>query len=143
MTGRQHRRKPGGRPYRPPRRDPARTLAFDVLRAVDERDAYANLVLPALLREAESRGELDRRDAAFATELVYGTLRHQGTYDAVLAACVDRPLREVDPEVRDVLSLGAHQLLSTRIPAHAAVSATVELARCVVGDGRSRFVNAV
>lgn len=133
----------GQRPYRKPTRDPVRVLAYDVLRAVDERDAYANLVLPALLREAESSGSFDRRDAALATELVYGTLRRQGTYDAVLAACVDRPLREVDPEVLDVLSLGAHQLLGTRIPQHAAVSASVELARYVLGDGRAKFVNAV
>ena len=67
--------------------------AYDVLRAVREQDAYANLVLPPLLRE---RG-LTGRDAAFATELVYGTLRRQGTYDAVIAACLDRPLAEVDP----------------------------------------------
>jgi 16S rRNA (cytosine967-C5)-methyltransferase len=138
----------GGRPYRKPQRDPVRILAFEALRAVDERDAYANLVLPALLREAEAEAlrkgrEFDRRDAALATELVYGTLRRQGTYDAVIAACVDRPLREVDPPVLDVLSLGAHQLLGTRIPTHAAVSATVELARVVLGDGRAKFVNAV
>jgi 16S rRNA (cytosine967-C5)-methyltransferase len=138
----------GGKPYRRPQRDPVRILAFEALRAVDERDAYANLVLPALLRGAEEQaaakgGTFDRRDAALATELVYGTLRHQGTYDAVIAACVDRPLREVDPPVLDVLALGAHQLLATRIPAHAAVSATVELARVVLGDGRARFVNAV
>ena len=56
---------------------------------------------------------------------------------------MDRPLREVDPPVLDVLSLGAHQLLGTRIPTHAAVSATVELARVVLGDGRAKFVNAV
>ena len=130
-------------PYRRPQLDPVRKLAFDALRAVDERDAYANLILPALLREAEAGGGFDRRDAALATELVYGTLRHQGTYDAIIAACVDRPLREIDPPVLDVLSLGAHQLFGTRIPTHAAVSATVELARCVVGDRRSRFVNAV
>ncbi len=144
-------RRPKGRPhgaaqrkpYRPPAPDPVRRLAYDALRAVDERDAYANLVLPALLREAAKRGPFDRRDAALATELVYGTLRRQGTYDAVIGACVDRPLREVDPPVLDVLALGAHQLLGTRIPPHAAVSATVELAREVVGDGRSRFVNAV
>ncbi|GAA5018289.1 transcription antitermination factor NusB [Kitasatospora paranensis] len=86
---------------------------------------------------------MDRRDAALATELVYGTLRLQGTYDAIVAACIDRPLREVDPPVLDVLLLGAHQLLGTRIPPHAAVSATVELARVVLGDGRAKFVNAV
>ncbi|MFE0463773.1 RsmB/NOP family class I SAM-dependent RNA methyltransferase [Kitasatospora sp. NPDC058965] len=130
------------RPHRRPKKDPARIVAFRALRAVDERDAYANLVLPSLLREAEQKG-MDRRDAALATELVYGTLRQQGSYDAIIAACVDRPLREVDPPVLDVLSLGAHQLLATRIPTHAAVSATVELARAVLGDGRAKFVNAV
>ncbi len=109
------------------------------MRAVDERDAYANLALPALLRERELHG----RDAGFATELAYGTLRGQGTYDAILGACVDRPLAAVDPPVRDVLRLGAHQLLAMRVPGHAAVSATVELARAVLGEGRSSFVNAV
>ena len=64
-------------------------------------------------------------------------------YDAVLAACVSRPLAEVDPPVLDVLRLGAHQLLATRIPTHAAVSATVELARAVAGEGPAKFVNAV
>lgn len=132
-----------GKPYRRPKKDPVRILAFEALRAVDERDAYANLVLPPLLRTAREKQGFDDRDAALATELVYGTLRRQGTYDAVLADCVDRPLREVDPPVLDVLSLGAHQLLGTRIPTHAAVSATVELARVVLGDGRAKFVNAV
>ncbi|MFF2851255.1 RsmB/NOP family class I SAM-dependent RNA methyltransferase [Streptomyces sp. NPDC058001] len=135
--------KPGGKPYRRPKKDPVRILAFEALRAVDERDAYANLVLPPLLRRAREQGGFEDRDAALATELVYGTLRRQGTYDAVIAACVDRPLREVDPPVLDVLSLGAHQLLGTRIPSHAAVSASVELARVVLGDGRAKFVNAV
>ncbi|MEV6327496.1 transcription antitermination factor NusB [Streptomyces sp. NPDC051909] len=132
------------RPHRRPKKDPVRILAFEVLRAVDERDAYANLVLPPLLKKAREKNEgFDGRDAALATELVYGTLRRQGTYDSIIAACVDRPLREVDPPVLDVLALGAHQLLGTRIPSHAAVSATVELARVVLGDGRAKFVNAV
>ncbi|MEU6217994.1 transcription antitermination factor NusB [Streptomyces sp. NPDC047022] len=131
------------KPYRRPKKDPVRILAFEALRAVDERDAYANLVLPPLLRKARENDDFDGRDAALATELVYGTLRRQGTYDAVIAACVDRPLGDVDPPVLDVLSLGVHQLLGTRIPSHAAVSATVELARVVLGDGRAKFVNAV
>ncbi|MEU7700490.1 transcription antitermination factor NusB [Streptomyces sp. NPDC039028] len=138
----QARRRPH-KPYRRPQKDPVRMLAFEALRAVDERDAYANLVLPPLLRKAREGGSFDGRDAALATELVYGTLRRQGTYDAIIAACIDRPLREVDPPVLDVLSLGAHQLLGTRIPTHAAVSASVELARVVLGDGRAKFVNAV
>ncbi len=140
--------KPQGKqpykPHRKPEKDPVRFLAFEALRAVDERDAYANLVLPPLLKKAREKNEgFDGRDAALATELVYGTLRRQGTYDAIVAACVDRPLREVDPPVLDVLALGAHQLLGTRIPTHAAVSASVDLARLVLGEGRAKFVNAV
>ncbi|HEV2253719.1 MAG TPA: transcription antitermination factor NusB, partial [Streptosporangiaceae bacterium] len=82
-----------GRAPGPARRraDPARRAAYDVLRAVADRDAYANLLLPALLTE---RG-LTGRDAAFATELTYGTLRGRGTYDAIVAACSDRD--QLDP----------------------------------------------
>jgi 16S rRNA (cytosine967-C5)-methyltransferase len=119
--------------------DPARQAAFDVLRAVDSQDAYANLVLPRTLRDRRVSG----RDAAFATELAYGTLRGQGLYDAVLGACLDRPLAGIDPPVRDVLRLGAHQLLGMRVPAHAAVSETVGLARAEVGAGAAGLVNAV
>jgi 16S rRNA (cytosine967-C5)-methyltransferase len=119
--------------------DPARLAAYDVLVAVREQEAYTNLVLPPLLR---SRG-LTGRDAAFATELVSGTTRRQGTYDAVLAACVDRPLAKVDPGVLDALRLGAHQLLAMRVPSHAAVGTSVDLVRSAVGPGPAGFVNAV
>jgi 16S rRNA (cytosine967-C5)-methyltransferase len=121
------------------RTDPARLAAYDTLRAVADRDAYANLVLPGLLAERR----LDARDAALATELAYGALRGRGTYDAILAECVDRPLDRLDPEVLDVLRLGAHQLLATRIPPHAAVDASVELARAVTHEGAARMTNAV
>ena len=119
--------------------DPARAAAFDVLQAVRTRDAYANLLLPRLLRE---RG-LSGRDAAFTTELVYGTLRGLGTYDEIIAACVDRDLAAVDPEVLDALRLGAHQLLAMDVPPHAAVSTTVDLVRAVANEGASRFANAI
>jgi 16S rRNA (cytosine967-C5)-methyltransferase len=121
------------------RRDPARTVAFEVLRAVDERDAYANLVLPGALRERRLTG----RDAALATELTYGTLRGLGTYDEIIGACLDRALEDLDAPVRDTLRLGAHQLLATRIPAHAAVATTVDLTRAEVGPGPAKLVNAV
>lgn len=142
---RPHRgKKPGqgggqGQSGPPKPRDPSRRAAYDVLRAVEQRDAYANLLLPSLLSERGISG----RDAALATELTYGTLRRQGTYDAILEACVDRTLASVDAEVLPLLRLGAHQLLSTKIPPHAAVSATVDLARRTVGHHRGRFVNAV
>jgi 16S rRNA (cytosine967-C5)-methyltransferase len=119
--------------------DPVRGAAYDVLRTVREQDAYTNLVLPPLLR---ARGIRDR-DAAFATELVSGTIRRQGLYDAVVAANVDRPLAKVDPGVLDALRLGAHQLLSMRVPTHAAVGTSVELVKAKVGHRPAGFVNAV
>lgn len=121
------------------RADPARLVAFEVLRAVAAEDAYANLVLPASIR----KHALDRRDAGFATELTYGALRGQGTYDAVLARCVDRPLGQLDPAVLDALRIGVHQLLAMRVPAHAALDQTVGLVRAVIGAGPSSLVNAV
>ena len=119
--------------------DPARRAALDLLRAVEDGDVFVNLRLPALLRERRLSG----RDAAFVTALVAGTLRRRGTYDAVLAACVDRPLEQVDAVVLDVLRLGCHQLLDLRTPAHAAVGTSVDLARAAAGRGPAAFVNAV
>ncbi|MGJ5591491.1 RsmB/NOP family class I SAM-dependent RNA methyltransferase [Micrococcus lylae] len=119
--------------------DPARAVAYEVVRAVHQDDSYANLVLPQRIRARR----LDRRDAGFATELTYGTLRGIGLYDAILAECVDRPLEDLDAPVLDALRLGAHQLLGMRVPAHAALDATVALVRERIGAGPSGFVNAV
>jgi 16S rRNA (cytosine967-C5)-methyltransferase len=110
-----------------------------VLRQVADSDAYANLVLPPLLRERRITG----RDAGFATELAYGTLRLRGRHDAVIALAASRPVEKIDPPVLDLLRLGVHQLLAMRVPAHAAVSETVALARAAAGTGASQFVNAV
>jgi 16S rRNA (cytosine967-C5)-methyltransferase len=110
-----------------------------VLCAVAERDAYSNLLLPATLTQ---RG-LTGRDAALATELTYGTLRGIGTYDAVLAVCSDRDLATLEPAVREILRLGTHQLLATRVAPHAAVATSVDLVRDVVGPRPAGFVNAV
>ncbi len=131
-----------GRPRtgrRATRADPARRVAYDVLWAVDQRDAYANLLLPALLRE---RG-IEGRDAALATELTYGTLRGLQTYDAILNQCSDRSPGDIDPPVREVLRLGTHQLLATRVASHAAVATSVDLAKDVAGMRPAGFVNAV
>ena len=117
----------------------ARRVAWGVLRDVHEDDAYANLVTPAALREAR----LSRSDAGFVTELVYGTLRMQGLYDAVISAAAGRTVGEIDEDVLDVLRLGAHQWLHLHTPAHAAVSETVNLAKSVRLGRSAGFVNAV
>ena len=134
-------RRRQGRPAASHRRraDPVRRVAYDVLWAVDQRDAYANLMLPTLLRE---RG-IEGRDAALATELTYGTLRGLQTYDAILDLCSDRSPGQIDPPVREVLRLGAHQLLATRVASHAAVATSVDLAKDVAGMRPAGFVNAV
>ncbi|MBZ4549396.1 RsmB/NOP family class I SAM-dependent RNA methyltransferase [Mycobacterium avium] len=130
QRGRANRRRP---------LDPARAAAFEVLRAVSERDAYANLALPALLRERGITG----RDAAFATELTYGTCRTRGLLDAVIGAAAGRPPEAIDPVLLDLLRLGTYQLLRTRVDAHAAVSTTVEQAAIEFDSARAGFVNGV
>ncbi|HEX7321342.1 MAG TPA: RsmB/NOP family class I SAM-dependent RNA methyltransferase [Mycobacterium sp.] len=134
--------KPSPRkPFKPRRKplDPARRAAFDVLRAVSERDAYANLALPALLRARHITG----RDAAFATELAYGACRVRGLLDAIIAAAADRPVGSINPVLLDLLRLGSYQLLRTRVEPHAAVSTTVEQAGIEFDSARAGFVNGV
>ncbi|MGI8870517.1 MAG: transcription antitermination factor NusB, partial [Mycobacteriales bacterium] len=115
--------------------DTARETAYALLRAVGTRASYANLTLPAMIREAR----LDGRDSRFATELSYGSLRMQGTLDVIIADTAGRGLDRIDQDVLDALRLGAYQLLYTRVPPHAAVSTSVDL----VGPRASGFANAV
>jgi len=119
--------------------DLPRRIAFRVLRAVTGDGAYANLETGRQLTEHR----LEARDAAFVTELVSGTCRLQGTYDRVLTAASGRPASGLSPEVLDVLRLGAHQVLSMRVPTHAAVAASVELAGAEVGEKVVGLTNAI
>ena len=120
-------------------KDPARRTSYDVVLAVDNSGAFANLLLPRLLNE---RG-LGAQDAAFATELTYGTLRWQGVLDEVIAVAARRPVAALDPAVRAVLRLGTYQLLHMRVPSHAAVDSSVNLTREVAGPRVTGLVNAV
>ncbi|MFF2051998.1 RsmB/NOP family class I SAM-dependent RNA methyltransferase [Leifsonia sp. NPDC058194] len=123
----------------PPAVQPARQVAYDVIAAVSDSDAYANLLLPGRI----ARARLSTADAALATELTYGTLRMQGYYDRVIEQAAGRPVDRIDPPILDVLRLGAHQLLSTRIPSHAAVNESVALARMVGSRSATGFTNGV
>jgi 16S rRNA (cytosine967-C5)-methyltransferase len=119
--------------------DPARLAAFEMMRAVWGQGAYANLAMPGLI----DAHDLNPRDAGFAIELGYGTLRMQGQYDAILSTLVNRPLNKIDPPLLDVLRLGAHQILHMRVPDHAALNSTVDLAHACVGPASATLVNAV
>ncbi len=118
---------------------PARRIAFEVIHAVTESDAYANLLLPVKLERAGLSGA----DAGLATELTYGTLRQQGYYDRVIEIAAHRSTSEIDSVVLDVLRMAVHQLLSLRVPEHAAVDEAVSLARQVGSRSSTGFVNAV
>ena len=118
---------------------PARRIALDVIMAVRDSDAYANLLLPVRL----GRAKLSEADAGLATELTYGTLRMQGYYDRVIAMAANRSTVKIDPAVLDVLRLACHQLLSMRVAQHAAVDESVELAKTVGSNSAVGFVNGV
>ena len=125
--------------FKSPKPDPVRLLVYDILKEVNRSDGYSNLLLP----QALTASNFEQRDKGFATELLYGTLRMQGRHDYIAAQVSDRPWSEVDSGIVDVVRLGAHQLFEMRVPSHAAVSATVELARKVLGESKASFVNAL
>jgi len=125
--------------FKSPKPDPVRLLVYDILKEVNRSDGYSNLLLP----QALTASNFEQRDKGFATELLYGTLRMQGRHDYIAAQVADRPWSEVDSGIVDVVRLGAHQLFEMRVPSHAAVSATVELARKVLGESKASFVNAL
>lgn len=116
----------------------SRRVAFESLLSVEQSDAYLNLVLP---RQIE-RASLSVQDAAFATELAYGTSRNQGFYDWLISKVTGRSTEEIDLEALVVLRLGAHQLVTLKTPGHAAIFETVELAKKVLRHSAVGFVNA-
>ena len=131
--------KTPGRNFTKPNPDLPRLMAYETLYEVTFEGGYSNLLLPKRLEKSE----LDTRDRSFVTELVYGTLRMQGKHDFRIAKSSARTLAQIDPKVLLCLRLGVHQIYEMRIPDHAAVSATVELARKVAGESSGSFVNAV
>jgi 16S rRNA (cytosine967-C5)-methyltransferase len=122
-----------------PRPDAARLLAYDIISEVNQRDGYSNLLLP----QALAASTMDERDRGFTTELVYGTLRMQGLYDYIFSQISDRNWSEVDADIVDLARMGAHQIFSMRTPMHAAVSATVDVARKQLGESKGSFINAM
>jgi 16S rRNA (cytosine967-C5)-methyltransferase len=117
---------------------PARLAAYEVVRRVFEEEAYADRVLRTV-----SEG-LDERDRGLARQLAFGTVQRARTLDHAIETLGKRPVRKLDPPVRDALRLGAYQLgyLDT-IPAHAAVNESVELVRRARLERAVPFTNAV
>lgn len=128
----------GKKAFRPAKPDAARLLAFDLISEVNRNMGYSNLLLPQALNSSS----LDERDRSLVTELVYGTIRMQGKHDWIIEKISDRVFSDIDPGIVDVLRFGIHQIHEMRIPDHAAVSATVEVARKRLGESKASFVNA-
>jgi len=131
--------KPRRDTFKSPKPDAPRVLVFDLLTEVNRNGGYSNLLLP----QALTASNFEVRDKGFVTELLYGTLRMQGRHDYILQQVSDRPLSEVDAGIVDICRMGVHQLFEMRVATHAAVSATVELARKVIGESKASFVNAI
>lgn len=117
----------------------ARKVAVTVLVAVDEADAYANILLNQQLRTAN----LSPSDAGFATELVSGTLRMRSLYDAIIEHVTERNVAELDVLTLNIIRMGTHQLLELKTGAHAAVNESVELQRQLGKQSATGFVNGV
>jgi 16S rRNA (cytosine967-C5)-methyltransferase len=117
-----------------------RSIAYEVLSAVDEKQAFADRALDGRLRRSAGLQDRDRR---LATELVYGTLRRRGSLDRCLQPSLRKPLERLDPELLRVLRLGAYQILCLdRVPDHAAVNESVNLANRYGSRGSGSLVNA-
>jgi 16S rRNA (cytosine967-C5)-methyltransferase len=117
----------------------ARRVAADALLRVHQRGAWASPVVDRAL----SASALDARDRAFAANLVFSALRWEGTLDWVLGHVVARGVDGVEPALLDVLRLGTWELRYGGAPAHAAVSAWVDVAGAVVGGRATGFANGV
>ena len=110
--------------------------------------AIANLAAVADGRSLDSvladrAGQLPEQDRAFAAELSYGLCRWYRQLHAVIAARLNKPLRDKDRDIHFLLMLGAYQLLHGNTPAHAAVSTSVELTRRLDKGWAGKLVNAV
>jgi len=118
----------------------ARSGAYEILQRVDE-GGYADLLLDAWIGR---HPDLDPRERGLLTELVYGVLRLRGQLDFALTPLCRQALNRLEPATLRLLRIGAYQLLALdRIPPHAAVHATVELAKRIGMERVSGLVNGV
>ncbi|SMC22370.1 16S rRNA (cytosine967-C5)-methyltransferase [Desulfacinum hydrothermale DSM 13146] len=119
--------------------DNVRATAHRILLQMEWRPAHPDRLLRTAL---ERHRDMSDRDRALLTELVYGVLRWRRRLDWHLEVLVGR--KKVDPPVRTLLRLGLYQILFlTKVPAHAAVNETVELAKTAHPKHIVGFVNGV
>lgn len=139
MAERIHNRRPQGWVPRRTKTGSARICSYETLLQVENEQAWANLLLPKMIRNHN----LDFRDAGFATEITYGTLRYQGFLDALIGVALQgRKIADIDASLRVLVRMGAYQIIFMRVPPHAAVNETVNITREVVSQSSAKLVNA-
>lgn len=114
----------------------SREAAYRIIEEVEVQDAYLNLTLPRYLNQCSEQ------DARFITELVSGVYRNRSFLDFAIATEAKRDLDKVDPPLRDILRIGAYQILFMRTENYAAVSETVNLVSLTRLASARGFVNA-
>ena len=122
------------------KKDTARQIALEVICAVIDGGAYANIALNKTLRTKKT----DDRDRRFITELVYGTIKAKGTLDWLLSQLSARPLAKIDKVILNILRMGLYQIFYLdKVPASAACNESTELAKAASHAGAAKFVNGI
>lgn len=122
------------------KKDTARQIALEVICAVIDGGAYANIALNKTLRTKKT----DDRDRRFITELVYGTIKAKGTLDWLLSQLSARPLAKIDKAILNILRMGLYQIFYLdKVPASAACNESTELAKSASHAGAAKFVNGI
>ena len=119
--------------------DTPRLMAYEIFQEVIRKEGYSNL----LLNQRLSKSNLDTRDKSFVTELVYGSIRQLGRNDYIAARFSAKEWSQVDSGIVDVVRIGLYQLFDMRVPLHAAVSSSVDLAKAILGESKASYVNAI
>ncbi|MSP15469.1 MAG: 16S rRNA (cytosine(967)-C(5))-methyltransferase RsmB [Myxococcales bacterium] len=117
----------------------ARDVAREVLRRVEQEEAYSGLALAAELE----RAALGQADRGLATEIVYGVLRHRTRLDRALASCAAHGKLQLSLPALIALRVAAYQHFDLRVPDHAVVNDAVGAIREVAGDKVASFANAL
>ncbi len=118
-----------------------RETAFQVIYKVLEEGEYSHLVLAKALREEQ---DAEKRDRAFVTRLVEGTLEHLITIDYILNQVSKTPVEKMKPVIRTILRLSVYQLLyMDSVPDSAVCNEAVKLVKGKGFQGLSGFANGV
>ncbi len=125
--------------------DKMREIALKVLYDIDKNEAYSNIALDKMLKEArKNSGEMDSRDVGFISEIVYGTTSWRLTIDEIIKKYSNIKMKKISPWILNILRMSVYQILFLdKVPKSAAVNEGVALAKRYGHRASSSFVNAI